>query len=91
MNKAELISAVAEKVGMSKKDTEQVVNTVLETITAELAAGEKVTLVGFGSFDVKQRAEHTGRNPSTGAVITIAASRAPQFKAGKALKDAVAK
>lgn len=91
MNKTELVAAVAEKAGLSKKDTEAVVNAVFEVITDELVAGEKVSLVGFGSFDVKTRPEHTGRNPRTGEEITIAASRAPQFKAGKGLRDAVAK
>ena len=91
MNKAELISAVAEKAGLSKKDTEKVINATFETITDELVAGVKVSLVGFGSFDVKQRAERVGRNPATREEITIPASRTPQFKAGKALKDAVAK
>ena len=91
MNKAELIAAVAEKAGLSKKDAEKAVNATFETITNELVAGEKVSLVGFGSFDVKNRAERTGRNPMTKEEIVIPASRAPQFKAGKALKDAVAK
>ena len=91
MNKAELISAVAEKTGLSKKDTEKVITATVDAITAELIAGEKVSLVGFGSFDVKTRGERVGRNPRTREEITIAASRVPQFKAGKALKDAVAK
>ena len=91
MNKAELIAAVAEKAGLSKKDAEKAVSATFETITNELVAGEKVSLVGFGSFDVKNRAERSGRNPVTGTEITIPASRAPLFKAGKALKDAVAK
>ena len=91
MNKAELIAAAAEKAGLSKKDAEKVVNATFEAITEALVAGEKVSLVGFGSFDVKNRAERTGRNPLTREEITIPASRTPQFKAGKALKDAVAK
>ncbi len=91
MNKAELIAAVAEKAGLSKKDTEKVINAAFDTITDELVAGEKVSLVGFGSFDVRNRAERTGRNPVTREEITIPASRTPVFKAGKALKDAVAK
>ena len=91
MNKAELISAVAEKAGLSKKDTEKVINATFETITEELVAGEKVALVGFGGFDVKTRNERMGRNPKTKEEITIPASRVPQFKAGKALKEAVAK
>ena len=88
MNKAELIAAVAEKAGLSKKDTEKVINAAFDTITDELVAGEKVSLVGFGSFDVRNRAERTGRNPVTREEITIPASRTPVFKAGKALKDA---
>lgn len=91
MNKAELISAVAEKSGLSKKDAEKAVNATFDAITDELVAGGKVALVGFGSFDVKTRAERVGRNPRTREEITIPASRTPQFKAGKALKDAVAK
>ena len=91
MNKAELIAAVAEKAGLSKKDTEKVINATFDSITAELVAGEKVSLVGFGSFDVKLRGERIGRNPRTKEEVTIPASRVPQFKAGKALKDAVSK
>ena len=91
MNKAELIAAAAMRAELSKKDTEKVINAVFETISEELAAGEKVSVVGFGSFDVKQRPERVGRNPATGEEITIPASRVPQFKPGKALKDAVAK
>ena len=91
MNKAELIAAVAEKSGISKKDAEKAVTATLDAITEELVAGGKVALVGFGSFDVKTRAERVGRNPRTREEITIPASRTPQFKAGKALKDAVAK
>ena len=91
MNKAELIAAAAKKAGLSKKDAEKVVNATFEAITEALVAGEKVSLVGFGSFDIKNRAERTGRNPMTREEITIPASRTPQFKAGKALKDAVAK
>ena len=91
MNKAELIAAVAEKTGMSKKDTDAVIAAALGTISAALAEDEKVQLVGFGSFEVKKRAARTGRNPKTKEVIEIAASQVPVFKAGKALKDAVAK
>ena len=91
MNKAELIAAVAEKSGISKKDAEKAVTATFDAITEELVAGGKVALVGFGSFDVKTRAERVGRNPRTREEITIPASRIPQFKAGKALKDAVAK
>ena len=91
MNKAELIAAVAEKSGISKKDAEKAVTATFDAITEELVAGGKVALVGFGSFDVKTRAERVGRNPRTREEITIPASRTPQFKAGKALKDAVSK
>lgn len=91
MNKAELIAAVAEKTGMSKKDSEKVINATFETMTTSLEAGEKVQLVGFGVFDVKERGTRMGRNPKTKEEIEIAASRVPTFKAGKALKDAVAK
>ncbi|MBQ9984746.1 MAG: HU family DNA-binding protein [Oscillospiraceae bacterium] len=91
MNKTELVAAVAEKAGLSKKDAEKVINATVETITAALKAGDKVQLVGFGAFEVKTRAERTGRNPQTKETITIPASKSPVFKAGKALKDAVAK
>jgi len=91
MNKAELIAAVAEKTGMSKKDTEAVIVATLNTITNALAEEEKVQLVGFGSFEVKKRAERTGLNPKTMESIAIPASKYPVFKAGKALKEAVAK
>lgn len=91
MNKAELITAVAEKTGLSKKDSEKAVNATLEAITTSLEAGDKVQLVGFGVFDVKSRAARIGRNPKTKEEIEIPATRVPQFKAGKALKDAVAK
>ena len=89
MNKTELIAAVAEAAGLSKKDTEAVVNAALNTITASLKKGDKVQLVGFGSFEVKKRAERTGLNPRTKQPVKIAASKVPVFKAGKALKDAV--
>ena len=91
MNKAELISAVAMKADVSKKDAEAVLTAALDTITEALAEGEKVQLVGFGSFEVKKRAARTGLNPKTMESIAIPASKAPAFKAGKALKDAVAK
>ena len=91
MNKAELISAAAEKAGLSKKDTEAAVNAAIEVITAALADAEKVQLVGFGAFEVKARAERIGRNPKTKESIKIPASKVPVFKPGKALKDAVAK
>ena len=91
MNKAELIAAVAEKTGPSKKDNESVVSATFDTIVAAMAEDEKVQLVGFGSFEVKKRAERIGRNPKTKESITIPASKVPTFKAGKALKDSVAK
>lgn len=91
MNKQELISAAAEKTGFSKKDTEATVTAVLETIISALEDNEKVQLVGFGSFEVKERAARIGRNPKTKESIEIPASVVPVFKAGKALKDTVAK
>ena len=91
MNKAELIAAVAEKASLSKKDSEAAVNAALEAISAALQDGDKVQLVGFGSFEVKKRAARTGRNPRTTEVVEIPASQVLVFKAGKALKDAVGK
>ena len=91
MNKAELIAAAAEKANLSKKDTEMAVNAAIDVITEALADCEKVQLVGFGAFEVKARAERIGRNPKTKEEIKIPASKVPVFKAGKALKDAVAK
>ena len=90
MNKAELVAAVAEKTGLSKKDSEKAVNAAFDTITETLVAGDKVQLVGFGAFEVKERGERTGRNPQTKEEITIPASRVASFKVGKDLKDAVA-
>ncbi len=89
MNKNELIGAVAEKAGMSKKDAEKAVNAVFETITATVAAGDKVQLIGFGTFEVRERAEKQARNPRTGEAMTVAACKAPAFKAGQAFKSAV--
>ncbi|HGJ5890451.1 MAG TPA: HU family DNA-binding protein [Arsenophonus apicola] len=89
MNKTELINKVSEKSGLAKKDAEKVVNAFAETITESLKSGNSVQLVGFGSFQVKQRAERKGRNPQTGKAIKIAASNIPSFKAGQKLKDAV--
>ena len=91
MNKTELIAAVAEKANITKKESELVVAATFDAIVDALKEGEKVQLVGFGSFEVKHRAERVGRNPKTKEAITIAASSTPTFKAGKALKDAVAK
>ena len=91
MNKAELVAAVAEKAGLSKKDSEKAINAAFDSITAALAGGEKVQLVGFGAFEVKERNARVGRNPKTKKEIEIPASRVAVFKAGKALKDSVAK
>jgi DNA-binding protein HU-beta len=91
MNKNELIGAIAEKSGLSKKDSEKALGATICAITCALEKGDKVQLVGFGIFDVKNRAARTGHNPKTKEPIQIPASRVPQFKAGKALKDAVAK
>lgn len=90
MNKPELIAAVAEQAGLTKKDAEKAVAAVLDSITASLAKGDKVSLIGFGNFEVKARAAREGKNPQTGEKIKIAATKVPAFKAGKALKDAVA-
>ena len=89
MNKTELVAAVAQKAELSKKDAEKAVAAVTAAITDALCAGDKVQLVGFGTFEVSERAARTGKNPQTGAEIKIAACKAPKFKAGKALKDAV--
>jgi len=91
MNKTELIAAVAEAASLSKKDAEAAVNAMVDVITKALKKGDKVQLVGFGSYEVKTRAERLGRNPKTKEQIKIPASKVPVFKAGKALKDAVAK
>ena len=88
MNKNELISAVAEKSGLSKKDSEKALNAALETITAKVAAGEKVQLIGFGTFELRERAEKQARTPRTGEKMTVPACKAPAFKAGQAFKDA---
>jgi DNA-binding protein HU-beta len=91
MNKNELIGAIAEKSGLSKKLSEKALAATIEAITCALVKGDKVQLVGFGIFDVKARAARTGHNPKTKEPIQIPATKVPQFKAGKALKDAVAK
>ncbi|MCR4807669.1 MAG: HU family DNA-binding protein [Lachnospiraceae bacterium] len=91
MNKTELVEAMAKKAGLSKKDAEAAVKAFTEVVTAELKKGGKVQLVGFGTFEVAKRAAREGKNPQTGAKIKIAASKAPKFKAGKALKDTVNK
>lgn len=90
MNKVELIAQIAEKSGLSKKDAEKALAAVIDTITEAVSNGDKVQLVGFGSFEVKQREARVGRNPKTKEAIEIPASRVPVFKAGKALKDKVA-
>ena len=89
MNKAELVAAVAAKTGDTKKNAEEVVNAFVDVVTASLKKGGKVQLVGFGTLEVRKRAARKGRNPQTGEEIKIPASKAPAFKAGKALKDAV--
>ena len=89
MNKADLVAAMAEKAGVSKKDAEASLKAFTDAVAEELKKGEKIQLVGFGTFEVSERAARTGRNPQTGAEMTIAASKAPKFKAGKALKDSL--
>ena len=89
MNKTELVVAVAEQAGLSKKDAEAAVKAFTDVVAEALKAGDKIQLVGFGTFEVSERAERTGRNPQTGKEMTIAASKAPKFKAGKALKDMI--
>jgi len=89
MNKAEMIDAVASSADMSKADATRAVDAVIDTITETLRKGDSVTLVGFGTFEVRARAARTGRNPQTGEAIQIKASNSPAFKAGKAFKDAV--
>ena len=89
MNKTELAAAVAAKTGLKKKDAEKVADAFIATITEALKLGDKVALSGLGTFEVKERATRTGKNPRTGEAVEIAASKTPKFKAGKALKDAV--
>ena len=89
VNKTELVAAIAEKAELSKKDAEKALNAVIESIEGALKANDKVQLVGFGTFEVKTRAARKGRNPQTKQEITIPASKAPAFKAGKAFKDAI--
>ena len=90
MNKTELTAAVAEKADISKKDAEKATSALFEVITDALAAGDKVAVIGFGNFEVKDRAARTGKNPQTGETVEIPATRVAAFKAGKALKQAVA-
>lgn len=89
MNRTELVAAMAEETQLSKKDAEAALKAFIDVVTAELKKGEKIQLVGFGTFEVSERAAREGRNPQTGETMTIAASKSPKFKAGKALKDAV--
>ncbi len=91
MNKTELVAAIADKAGLTKKDAEAAVKAFTDVVSAQLKKGDKVQLVGFGTFEVSKRAAREGRNPQTGAVMKIPASKAPKFKAGKALKDLVNK
>ena len=91
MNKKDLITEIAEETGMTKKDVATVVNATFDKITAAMASGDKVQVVGFGTFETRERGERTGINPLTKETVTIAACKAPAFKAGKALKDAVNK
>ena len=89
MNKSELVAAIAEKAELSKKDSEKALKAFVDVVTEELKKGEKIQLVGFGTFETATREAREGRNPRTGATMKIAATKAPKFKAGKALKDAV--
>ena len=89
MNKTELVAAIAEKSGIAKKDAEKALAAFIDTVATELKKGEKIQPVGFGTFEVRERAARTGINPQSGAKIEIAASKNPVFKAGKALKDSV--
>ncbi|MDO5402297.1 MAG: HU family DNA-binding protein [Eubacteriales bacterium] len=89
MNKTELVAAMAEKAEISKKDAEKALKAFTETVAEELKKGEKIQLVGFGTFETAKRAARTGKNPQTGKAIKIPASTAPKFKAGKGLKDTV--
>lgn len=91
MNKTELVSGVAEKAGITKKDAEKAVNAVFDVIGEALAQGDRIQLVGFGTFEVRERAARTGRNPRTGDEIDIPATRIPVFKPGKSLRDVVLK
>ncbi len=91
MNKTDLINAVAEKASMTKVDAEKAIKATFDAITNELSDGGKITLIGFGTFEVQERKERTGKNPQTGATMTIPAKKVPKFKAGKALKDVVEK
>lgn len=89
MTKADLVNAMADKAGLSKADAEKALKAFMDAVTEALKAGDKVSLVGFGTFSVGERAARSGQNPQTGAKIDIAASKSPKFKAGKALKDSI--
>lgn len=89
MNKTELVAAIAKKTELSKKDAEKALKAFTDVVAEELKKGEKIQLVGFGTFEVSERAAREGRNPQTGETMQIAASKSPKFKAGKALKDAI--
>lgn len=89
MNKTELVAAMADKAGLTKKDADAALKAFTEVVKETLKAGDSIQLIGFGTFEVAERAERTGRNPQTGAEMVIPASKAPKFKAGKALKDAL--
>lgn len=89
MNKTEFVAAVAKKSGLSKKDAEKAVKAFVDTVSEQMVAGDKITIVGFGTFEVSERAAREGRNPKTGEAMPIPASKVPRFKAGKGLKDAV--
>ena len=91
MNKVELVAAIAKQTGLTKKDSEAAVNAFTDVVSSQLAKNDKVQLIGFGTFEVSHRAAREGRNPQTGETMKIAASKAPRFKAGKALKDLVNK
>ena len=91
MNKTDLVNAIAAEAGLTKKDAGNALDAFIKTVSATLKKGDKVQLVGFGTFEVRKRAAREGRNPQTGAAIKIAAAKVPAFKAGKALKEAVAK
>ena len=89
MNKTELIAAIADQAGLTKKDSEKALKAFTDVVAAELKKGEKIQLVGFGTFEVSEREKREGRNPRTGETMTIAASKTPKFKAGKQLKDEI--
>ena len=89
MNRTELVAAMAEKTQLSKKDADLALKAFIDVVSEEMQKGEKVQLVGFGTFEVSERAAREGRNPQTGETMTISASKSPKFKAGKALKDAI--